>query len=154
MFLIASIWFHHFLNYSANCCLLICRLICSIHLYLIRLQVRQDLHLLFFCYFLYILCLCFSLPTFLEWVPDPWVELASPALAGGFFTTVPLIKVQHLLNITHINPCVWKPPFEDVWSFPCSDRDTDATWPSPSAGNGAVWNWAQSLHSHLYTHCP
>ena len=53
----------------------------------------------------------------LEWLsfptpgdlPDSRIELtslASPALAGGFFTTEPLIKVKHLLNITHINPCV------------------------------------------------
>ena len=42
-------------------------------------------------------------------LPDSRIELtslASPALAGGFFTTEPLIKVKHLLNITHINPCV------------------------------------------------
>ena len=42
-------------------------------------------------------------------LPDSRIELmslASSALASGFLTTVPLIKVQHLLNITHINPCV------------------------------------------------
>ena len=45
-----------------------------------------------------------GLPFPLEDLPDPGIEPASPALAGGFFTTEPPGKAAH--THTYINICV------------------------------------------------